>query len=407
MRILLHDYAGHAFPTDLSRELARRGHQVCHAYAGNLVTPRGPLALRPSDPSTLAFQEVEMDARYPKWKYSFLKRRNLEIAYGKTAARLIREWKPEIVLSGNTPTDSQKRLLHAARSEGACFINWVQDFYGIAIDKLMRKKLGLLGWPVAKYYRGLDRRVLRQSDHCIGITEDFEPLLRAEGVAPERISTIANWAILPEIPIRPKNNAWALEHGLAGEFVFLYTGTLGMKHNPGLIAQLAESMLPQADVRVVVVSEGPGATWLQQQKRLRHLRNLTLLPYQPFDRLPDILGAGDVLVAILEPDAGIFSVPSKVLSYLCAGRPILLAVPAENLAARIVSQNDAGMVHPPGDEAGLIEKAHRLYAERALTRHMGVNARAYADAHFDIARIADRFEATFAAARRSTRSAAR
>ena len=54
-----------------------------------------------------------------------------------------------------------------------------------------------------------------------------------------------------------------------------------------------------------------------------------LLPYQPFGRLSEVLASADVLVALLESDAGAYSVPSKVLTYLAAGRPILGAIPAE------------------------------------------------------------------------------
>ena len=55
MRILVHDYAGHAFPTSLSRELAARGHEVVHAFAGSLQTPRGDLQRGPGDAATLEF----------------------------------------------------------------------------------------------------------------------------------------------------------------------------------------------------------------------------------------------------------------------------------------------------------------------------------------------------------------
>ena len=41
-----------------------------------------------------------------------------------------------------------------------------------------------------------------------------------------------------------------------------------------------------------------------------------------------MLASADVLVALLETDAGAFSVPSKVLTSLSAGRPILAAIPA-------------------------------------------------------------------------------
>lgn len=41
MRILVHDYAGYAFPLQLSRALARRHHQVLHLYSGSFQAPKG------------------------------------------------------------------------------------------------------------------------------------------------------------------------------------------------------------------------------------------------------------------------------------------------------------------------------------------------------------------------------
>ena len=69
-----------------------------------------------------------------------------------------------------------------------------------------------------------------------------------------------------------------------------------------------------------MISEGMGEARLRESAARAALPNLRLLPFQPIDHYPDVLGAADVLVALLEPTAGTF-VPSKVLSYLCAGRP--------------------------------------------------------------------------------------
>ena len=75
--------------------------------------------------------------------------------------------------------------------------------------------------------------------------------------------------------------------------------------------------------------------------------NLRKYSLQPFERFPEVLASADILVAMIEPDAGDFSVPSKVLSYLCAGRPIVLAAPSSNLAASIVKEAGAGIVVEP------------------------------------------------------------
>jgi glycosyltransferase involved in cell wall biosynthesis len=101
----------------------------------------------------------------------------------------------------------------------------------------------------------------------------------------------------------------------------------------------------------------------------------------------------EVLMAVLQPDAGVFSVPSKMVSYLCAGRALLLAVPKENLAARIVSKQEAGLLVAPDDLQGFAAAAERLLSDAVLRERCGQNARAYADTHFQIDGIADKFQA--------------
>ena len=153
--------------------------------------------------------------------------------------------------------------------------------------------------------------------------------------------------------------------------------------------------------RVVVLSQGPGADHLRQRKAEEEIEALDVRPFKPFAEMPDALAAADVLAAVLEPEAGVFSVPSKVLAYLCGGRPVLLAVPPENLAARIVERTGAGLVVPPDDVAGFLDAAERLLADAGLRARMGAAARAYAERTFQIEGIADRMEAVLREAARS------
>jgi glycosyltransferase involved in cell wall biosynthesis len=99
---------------------------------------------------------------------------------------------------------------------------------------------------------------------------------------------------------------------------------------------------------------------------------------------------------LLEPDAGSFSVPSKVLTYLCASRPLLVSVSGENLAARVVERSGGGLVVPPHDRQALVAAAGALHADAALRDELGRRARSYAEQVFDPAAIADRFEEVLA-----------
>jgi len=97
-------------------------------------------------------------------------------------------------------------------------------------------------------------------------------------------------------------------------------------------------------------------------------------------------------VTTLESDAAEFAVPSKVLSYLCAGRPQLLAAPGINLAASVVQRSASGIVVDPDHAEECIAGVKRLAVDEGLRSSLGENARRYAEREFDISAIAARFE---------------
>jgi glycosyltransferase involved in cell wall biosynthesis len=344
----------------------------------------------PDDPAAFAIEGIRLAESLEK--YSYVKRWRQENEYGHRIVEAIGRFRPDVVLSGNTPLDAQQRLLVYCRRRGLRFVYWLQDLLGVATHRVLLKKLPIAGDLVGRYYMRRERQLLRSSDAIVLITEDFRDILRRAEIPDDRLHVIENWAPLDEMPLHPRDNSWARENGLSGTRRFIYAGNLGMKHNPEVLLQLARQTRKEPDVRVVLVSEGRGADWLAQRAAEMDLDNVRILGFQPFDRLPEVLSSADVLVALLEPDAGVFSVPSKVLSYLCSGRPVLLAVPPENLAAQIVSRNEAGLVVEPGDVAGFLAAAKELLEDNALCERLGRNARTYAEQAFDLDRITSDFE---------------
>ncbi|WP_426955245.1 glycosyltransferase family 4 protein [Muricoccus radiodurans] len=390
MRIAVHDYAGHPFQFELSRSLARLGHEVRHFYFAGDAGPKGQTTRLPDDPETFSIAPVSIPMRYSKTRYVY--RAVADLLYGRVAARAIRRFRPEVVISGNTPLDSQAAIQAAAHSVGAGFVFWVQDFYSVAIQHLVAQKGSAFRRLMATHYRNLETRMLRRSDSIVLISEDFRRYLPpgVDGTRP--IHVVPNWGPIEAISPGAKRNPWAEANGFADRFTFLYTGTLALKHNPGLLWDLARSFKDDPDLRVGVVSAGVGTDLLRARLAEEPLDNLVLLPQQPMSVFPDVLASADVLIAVLEDDAGEFSVPSKVLSYLCAGRPILLAAPSENLSSRIVTEAGAGVQVRAGDVDAFREAALRFRRDHALREQAGAAGRAYAEKHFVVEDIARRFE---------------
>jgi putative colanic acid biosynthesis glycosyltransferase WcaI len=394
MRIVVHDYAGHAFPAQLARSLARREHVVLHLQLASFVSGKGRVEREPDDPQDLEFDRVDLGGEFAK--YDVRRRIAHERRIGGELAARITAFRPEVVLS-NAPLLVQARVQNTARVLGAGFVCWQQDVISPATRRVLGSRSRALGAAAQQAVAPLERRLLRRSDGIVIIAGDFLPLLRRWGVDEKRVTVIENWAPIDELPALPRDNAWSREHGLEGKAVFLYSGTLGFKHDPSLLLELARWASGE-DAVVLVVSEGPGADWLAEHALPGDA--LRLFPYQPYERLPEVLASADVLVAVLEPDAGAFSVPSKVLTYLCAGRPVLSAIPADNLAARVVARSGGGIVVPPRDARALVAAAEELLADSERRAELGRAARSYAEATFDLDGITDRFEEVLERVRR-------
>lgn len=393
MRLVICEHAGHAFPAQLSRALAARGHNVLHLHATEFQAPKGALTRLPGDPP--GFEVEGLSLGRPFDKQNFLRRRADESRFGTLAAGRVAAFRPDVVVGCTMPLDAQSKLQRSCHARRIPFVFWVQDIYSEAIRHYVSARLGILGRGIAWYYRRLEGALLRGSDAVIAISEGFRPLLEAWRVGPGRIQVIPNWASLSEIHPVEKENGWAQRHGLHDKLVALYTGTLGLKHDPRLLRDLAQAG-EQAGIVVVVVSEGAGIDWLAKEKQALGLDNLMLLPFQPIALYPQVLGAGDVLLAMIGAEAAGFSVPSKILSYLAAGKPIVAAIAGDNDAARTIAAAQAGIVVPPGDAAAYVAEVRNLAGDRRRREALGRNARAFAEATFNIDAITDRFEGVFA-----------
>ncbi|MER6685151.1 glycosyltransferase family 4 protein [Streptomyces olivaceoviridis] len=387
MRILVHDYSGHPFQAQLSRELARRGHQVVHSTCTAYVSGKGDLA---APAAGLRFATIGDGVRLRKEAY--FRRLGQETRLGLELARQVRREQPDVALLSNLPIPVLVVAAAVLKRLRIPWVLWHQDVTAVALESFaaadVAKSMGL----AAKVFGAGEKWSARQAAAIVVIADSFVRVHERWGTA-GKVTVIPNWAPLDEIVPVARTNGWSAEHGLHDVRTVLYSGTLGLKHNPALLVRLAERLREQGSpVRLVVVNDGPAVPVLRDAAAARGV-DLTLLPFQPYERLPEVLGTGDVLVVLLGPEAGQFSVPSKTLSYLCAGRPVLGLMPADNLAARLLRQAGSA-VFPPEESAleGAATWVREVLADPARAERLGKESRALAEREFALEGCASRFE---------------
>lgn len=387
MRILVADNSGHPFQAQLSRSLAVRGYDVLHMFSASFETPKGDLQRRETDPPTLQFAGVELAGRIDK--HNPLARRAQDVRTALRYNEIIEEFRPEVSIMSNQPIDTLERIVPTLKKIDSSFIFWAQDLYGEAISRIFRSKWFGIGSLIGKHYTRREGKLLRLADQIVAISSDFLPILtRKLGVDARRITVIENWAPLEDIPILERDNSWANANMPVSGFRIVYSGTLGAKHDPNALIELAVGV---ENCHLIVFSQGRGAQSIADSAKERGLVNVSVRDWLDFSDLPNALAGADLLVVLLEPDAGVFSVPSKVLTYLCTGRPILGSINANNLAAKIIGGAGAGITCQPGDYSALVAAARHLTSDREAARAAGTAARRYAESTFDIETITDKF----------------
>jgi colanic acid biosynthesis glycosyl transferase WcaI len=372
--LLVLDFGAYQFSADFASEVAD--------WADGAVHYRFPVPVPAPNSRSVSFRSQRVMARRVKLSRPFarygLRRALSEVDLAVRLFGVVVRTRASQVISANMPILAQTAVAVGSKLSGSSFTFWLQDIFGIGGKLVLGADGGSMG-HAARAIGTIERQLLRRADRVVAISPAFEQWLGEIGVPPDRVVVQANWAdphkVHPGLR-RPRAEVFG-----DGGRVFLYAGTIGLKHDTSLLQTLALALQSEGH-RLVVVSEGFGADELAAHGVA------TVLPFQPADTHGTILASADALVVTIREEAGLFSVPSKVNAYLCAGRPILAAVPDTNLVAEMLRTVGCPTISP-NDSAEFAARAVALArCDNNELDAIGATCRAYAVEHFAIDSIA-------------------
>ena len=232
------------------------------------------------------------------------------------------------------------------------------------------------------------------ADTVIVVSDGFRANLIGRGVPAGKVHTIRNGVrsgeFDPQARADPRLRA-RLGAG-PGDCLVLYAGTHGISQGLTSVAAAAAALAGQP-IRFAFVGEGADKQRLRDRVAELGLRNVTLRPGIPHERVPALLAAADICLVPLR-DVPLFSsfIPSKLFEYLAAGRPVVGAVAGE--AAQILREAGAQVV-PPADSTALARAIDALAADPLRRAAMGRQGRCYVQKYFDRDTLARQYRKLF------------
>jgi len=342
--------------------------------------------------------------RCPNWllgpKRRALSRLLENLTFGITSClNLAREAKPDVVLMETWPLIAMEMMLRFCSLRKVPVIAYVQDCYPEALEYT-----GLIpvnGW-LARTIRRWDGSICRRSARVIAISEGMKSLLCASRQLDRtRVAVIPDWNDCEGFGARDRNLAWRAENGIPPDaFLALFAGTLGHVSGAGVLVEAAHRLSARSDMLLACAGEGVLKAEMEQAAKSVGLRNLLFLPVQPFEKVPAMHAAADAFLLTTQAGYPDSSVPSKLISYFAAGRPVVCAAKENSTVAQLVRSSEAGLVTAAGCAHQLAEAITYLAENPQDARRMGANARRRFEESFTLAIAFQKFAEVLRALRR-------
>ena len=154
-----------------------------------------------------------------------------------------------------------------------------------------------------------------------------------------------------------------------------------------MLLRVADLLEARNGPLVVVLGDGPGRDALRG--RGSNLRWLGLVDDQTYAAVVSSALAGVVALVASVSDS---VMPSKLVGYLAAGTPVVVAAAPDTEAARVVRQIDCGIVVSPGDAEQLADAVCRLFRDPTLSPTLGQRGKVYANMHWNRGAAVDAVE---------------
>lgn len=306
--------------------------------------------------------------------------------------------RPDIVVCGTDPPIVGDVALVVARRFRSPLVVISEDVFpevAVAVGRLSRT-------PLVSLLQALVRLYLRHAVRVVAIGETMSRRLQEKGTPRERIRVIPNWTDVSTIRPQPKANDWAVERGVADQFVVMHSGNVGHAQDLDSLVRATTLLRDLDDLRVLVV--GTGARWHELYDLAQTLEadHVQFLDFQPRELLAQTLSAADVHVVGLARGLAGYVVPSRIYSILAAGRPVIAATEPESETAALVREVGCGLVVPPGDPLALARVIRECHDGVHPLDEMGRRAREFAERDADRLTAFDRYRAVLAEAGRNT-----
>lgn len=405
MQILIYSYNYYPEPigiaplmTQLAEGLVKRGHQV-RVITAMPWYPEGEI--NPDYRKKLFLTEeingvqVQRSYIWTRRKRNLINRAAFELSFMFLSLfQAFRGWRPDVIL---LTVPGLPVCLPAALLSSVYNCPLVLNLQDILPDAAVHTGM-ISNSKVIKILRWLEKFAYKTSDKIAVIADGFTENIVKKGVPRDKIVEIPNWADIDFIKPLPTDASYFRHiYKLQNKFVVLYSGNIALTQGLETVIDAAEHLQHIPEIAVVIVGETSALEKLEKYCQEKNIdrNNIHLIPFQPQNKLPEMLAAADVGLVVQKKNVLDFNMPSKIPVLLASGRTIIGSVPKTGTAISAIRKSGGGIITEAEDSQKLAQAIIKLYKDQEITKKLGKQGRDYAEQHYSFESSLDRYEQLF------------
>jgi glycosyltransferase involved in cell wall biosynthesis len=245
---------------------------------------------------------------------------------------------------------------------GCSFDLVIYDMYPDALVKYgYTKRTGI----IYKAWAKLNKIAFKKARKIYTLSEGMKRLISAYLEEQNKeIIVVPLWSEASDFKeIRKEDNLILKETNSQNKFVLVYSGNLGLTHPVEKLVELGDYLDP-TQFSIIIIGGGAKQKSLEKLIKQKGHQHVSLLPWQPIEKLAHNLYAADINVVTLDSQASDLSIPSKTFNILSIGNPVLGICSQNSGLAELIKGNKCGLISDGLDIEALARKLKFLEENR-------------------------------------------
>ncbi len=374
----------------IARELAKNGHEVTVYSTQPSYGQQYDIGEQPWIEEMDGFLVKRIKVTREKDKSLFLRLFSVLKFSLSLLKRLISD-RPDVIMIATTPPIIGGLVVRVASwFTGAQYIYHCQDLY----PEVARVSGLLNGGMLYKFLTALDRQICDNALQTIVLSEDMKRSLLARGCEESNISVINNFELksFSDEVVVPVAEGMMRKKGV---FRVLFAGNIGRFQGLETVIDTAHKLSEKENIEFVFLGEGAAMTALKEQASELLGKTIKFFGRQPISVARKLIADSQLCVVSLNKGVYKYAFPSKTMTYMCEGVPVLMIVEPESGLSKMVRDEKIGIVVSPGDSVEFAEQIINLENDPQRLEVMRRAVNEYSSRHFKIESVLPRWVALY------------